>query len=163
MNNEETKVKSFRITKDISDRIKTLCSEFDNQSAAFEALITAYEMQNAKVVLSNRQTEIEDYDVHLHALQKAFLQSLELNHNAEERIRTEFARQLDTKDNTIADYQKRVNELEQEIKATKNKCSEEIKDAVRGMDIVMTTSAKTDEEAKAVLAGFGMPFIKEGK
>ena len=129
MNNEETKVKSFRITEDISDRIKTLCSEFDNQSAAFEALITAYEMQNAKVVLSNRQTEIEDYDVHLHALQKAFLQSLELNHNAEDRIRTEFARQLDTKDNTISDYQNRVKELEQEIKAIKNKCSEEVKDA----------------------------------
>ena len=36
-------------------------------------------------------------------------------------------------------------------------------DAIRGMDIVITTSAKTDEEAKALLAGFGMPFMKEGK
>ena len=33
-------------------------------------------------------------------------------------------------------------------------------DKIRGMDIVIGTSAKTDEEAKALLAGFGMPFMK---
>ena len=33
-------------------------------------------------------------------------------------------------------------------------------DAIRGMDIVVVTSAKTDEEARALLAHMGMPFIK---
>ncbi|HAT49958.1 MAG: 50S ribosomal protein L5 [Nitrospirae bacterium] len=32
-------------------------------------------------------------------------------------------------------------------------------DAVRGMDVIIVTSAKTDEEAKALLRGFSMPFI----
>jgi len=32
-------------------------------------------------------------------------------------------------------------------------------DAMRGMDIVICTTAKTDEEAKALLKGFQMPFI----
>ena len=31
-------------------------------------------------------------------------------------------------------------------------------DALRGMDITITTSAKTDEEAKALLEGFSFPF-----
>jgi len=31
-------------------------------------------------------------------------------------------------------------------------------DRIRGMDIIFSTSARTDEEAKALLAGFGMPF-----
>ncbi|MFS0644915.1 50S ribosomal protein L5 [Siminovitchia sp. 179-K 8D1 HS] len=31
---------------------------------------------------------------------------------------------------------------------------------VRGMDIVIVTTAKTDEEARELLAGFGMPFQK---
>lgn len=31
-------------------------------------------------------------------------------------------------------------------------------DEIRGMDIVICTTAKTDEEAKALLAGFNMPF-----
>ncbi|MDD9911484.1 MAG: 50S ribosomal protein L5 [Alphaproteobacteria bacterium] len=34
-------------------------------------------------------------------------------------------------------------------------------DKIRGMDIIICTSAKTDEEAKALLAGFGMPFRKK--
>ena len=34
----------------------------------------------------------------------------------------------------------------------------EFEDAVRGMDIVICTSAKTDKEAKALLKGFDLPF-----
>lgn len=33
-------------------------------------------------------------------------------------------------------------------------------DKVRGMDIVIATTAKTDAEAKALLAAFGIPFMK---
>jgi large subunit ribosomal protein L5 len=32
-------------------------------------------------------------------------------------------------------------------------------DAIRGMDIVICTTARTDKEAKALLRGFNMPFI----
>ena len=32
-------------------------------------------------------------------------------------------------------------------------------DTVRGMDIVIVTTARTDEEAKALLKGFSMPFV----
>ncbi len=33
-------------------------------------------------------------------------------------------------------------------------------DEVRGMDVIICTTAKTDEEARALLAGFNMPFRK---
>ena len=36
-------------------------------------------------------------------------------------------------------------------------------DAVRGLDITITTSAETDGEAYALLEAFGMPFSREGK
>jgi len=32
-------------------------------------------------------------------------------------------------------------------------------DSVRGMDVIVTTTAKTDDEARALLAAFGFPFI----
>ena len=32
-------------------------------------------------------------------------------------------------------------------------------DSIRGMDIIICTTATTDEEAKALLAGFNMPFV----
>jgi hypothetical protein len=35
-------------------------------------------------------------------------------------------------------------------------------DQVRGLDIVFTTSAKTDEEGYALLDGFGFPFADRG-
>jgi large subunit ribosomal protein L5 len=36
-------------------------------------------------------------------------------------------------------------------------------DQVRGLDITITTSAETDEEAFALLEALGMPFSKEGR
>jgi large subunit ribosomal protein L5 len=36
-------------------------------------------------------------------------------------------------------------------------------DQVRGLDVTITTSAQTDEEAFALLAAFGMPFRQEGR
>lgn len=33
-------------------------------------------------------------------------------------------------------------------------------DKIRGMDIIIGTTARTDKEAKALLAAFGMPFMK---
>ncbi len=33
-------------------------------------------------------------------------------------------------------------------------------DKIRGLDIIICTSAKTDKEAKALLSGFNMPFTK---
>jgi large subunit ribosomal protein L5 len=32
-------------------------------------------------------------------------------------------------------------------------------DEIRGMDIIIVTTAKTNEEAKALLKGFNMPFL----
>ena len=33
-------------------------------------------------------------------------------------------------------------------------------DKVRGMDIIIVTTAKTDEEARSLLSAIGMPFRK---
>jgi large subunit ribosomal protein L5 len=33
-------------------------------------------------------------------------------------------------------------------------------DSVRGMDVIVTTTAKTDDEARALLKAFGFPFIQ---
>jgi large subunit ribosomal protein L5 len=35
-------------------------------------------------------------------------------------------------------------------------------DKVRGMEITIVTTAKTDEEGRALLEMMGMPFVKEG-
>ncbi|MBV9358007.1 MAG: 50S ribosomal protein L5, partial [Chloroflexi bacterium] len=36
-------------------------------------------------------------------------------------------------------------------------------DQVRGLDITITTTAQSDDEAFALLEAFGMPFAREGR
>ena len=36
-------------------------------------------------------------------------------------------------------------------------------DTIRGMDVIITTTAKTDDEARALLRAFGMPFTGEAE
>lgn len=112
---DEIKNRSFRISDETTEKFRQLCSNFDNQNVALNALISAYEVQQAKAVLTDRQTDVSDYDAHLQALQKAFLHSLEVNENAESRIRQEFQRQLDSKDSVISDLQERIKQAESDV------------------------------------------------
>ena len=106
--NEELKVRSFRLSEEVFEKIKHLSEDFDNQNAAMESLISAYELQSAKAVLTDRQTDIADYDTHLQAIQSAFLHSLEINENAEKRIRAEFQNLLSSKDEMIMMLQEQL-------------------------------------------------------
>lgn len=102
---KETITRGFRITEETAEKLKAICADVGNQNAALESLIHAYEMQKAATTLTEQKTDIEDYNSHLQALQTAFLHSLELTENTENRIRTEFQKQLDSKDNTIINLQ----------------------------------------------------------
>ncbi len=134
---DELKPRSFRVTEDTAERFKQLCTSFGNQNSALDALINAYEVQQAKAVLSDRQTDINDYDTHLQALQSAFLRSLELNENAEKRIRQEFQRQLESKDLTITDLQERIRTAEQD----KQTALEQVKEIEVERDKIQTENS----------------------
>lgn len=121
--NEETKARSFRITEETAEKFKSLCTAFPNQNAALESLIQAYEIQSATAVLTDRQADISDYSSHIQALQSAFIHSLELNENAESRIRSEFQKQLASKDMTIQDLQERVKVLEQMVQTAQEQAT----------------------------------------
>ena len=138
--NDEVKVRSFRISDSVAEKFKAFCGEFDSQNAALDSLITTYEMQNAKSVLVDRKTEIAEFDTHIQAIQSAFLRSLELNENAEQRVKTEFNSQLSSKDETImqlqaekakameqteqykTSYDKVVQDTDKQLKAIQERC-----------------------------------------
>lgn len=110
---EKTVARTFRMTENFSQKIDAICAELGiKQAAALDSLITAYEMQQSKAILPDRQTEIEDYDTHIQALQSAFLHALEITENTEQRVRAEFQRQLESKDSTIIRLQESIKELE---------------------------------------------------
>ena len=106
------KTRSIRATEDVLNKFKAVSEHFDNQSDCLEQLITAYEVSNAKAVLSDMKTSIADYESHITAIQKAFLNVLELNQNAENRIRTEYSLQLDSMHKTISSLQEESEQLQ---------------------------------------------------
>lgn len=106
---EEMKTRSIRADEETLDKFKALSEEFNNQGECLSSLINAYEIAKAKNTLTNMQTDIEDYESHISAIQKAFLHVLELNENTEVRCREELRSLLDSKDKTITDLQNRLD------------------------------------------------------
>ncbi|MDE5791989.1 MAG: hypothetical protein K2H66_00520 [Oscillospiraceae bacterium] len=169
---DEMKARSFRTTDAIAEKFRAICNDFPNQNTALESLINAYEVQNASVVLTDRQTDITDYNSHIQALQAAFLHSLEITENTENRIRIEFQKQLDSKENTIISLQDLVNELENRMKTADERIvtveadaqariatAEKISQSLR--DELDRAEQKIAEQEKAIKAKNGIITDKE--
>lgn len=112
MDNAELKVKSFRADDDTFEKFKAIANEeFGNQGQCLAALVNLYETEKSKATLIERKIEIESFQSYLNKIGELFLMSLQLNQDAETRIRGEFERLLDSKDRTIVDLQSKVKEL----------------------------------------------------
>jgi chromosome segregation ATPase len=140
---EETtqmKVRSIRADETVLDRFKEISEEFPNQSAALDSIIAAWETQNAKAVLSGMETDITDFESHLKSIQSAFLHVLDMNQNAEKRIRMDFKAQLESKDKTIIELQERVGKADEAVKAAELNADE----------IAQKANAQAQEQAAEV-------------
>lgn len=108
-------VMSFRVKKEIADRFRTFCKEYGmNQELGMEHLLQVVELDKAKELIPGRRTEIEEFEVFCKKILAAYMNSLDVCHNAEERIREQFAHALDSKDKTISDLQDKVTELKED-------------------------------------------------
>ena len=108
---EVIKQANFRLDQQTAEKFRNFCKEMGlNQSQGFEHLIALMEMNKAKGVVSSRATEIEDFEQHAKALMSAYLYSIELNENAEARVKDQFEGALKSKDIIISDLQKKIEE-----------------------------------------------------
>lgn len=153
------KTRSIRAEETVLEQFKELSEQFPNQSVALESLLNAYKMQTAKVRVVTRQTEIENFDSHLQALSSAFINSIELAENTEQRIRGEFQQQLESKDKTIMELQskeetanvtstelkKKLEELESEAKAEIATKDETIKQLMDKLSNAEMATAKAEQ------------------
>lgn len=111
----EIKQANFRVDEERAAAFRAYCEANGiNQATGFERMLEALELQQAKESIPSRETEISEFERCLRHLQGAYLNSLELNEQAEARIREEFARQLDAKDRTIANNQDQIDTLKGE-------------------------------------------------
>ena len=112
----EIKQATFRLNKETTEQFKEYCEE--NQLTAaqgFDYLMEVLALNNARASLTTRETEISNFEQHAKALISAYLHSLELNENAEARIREQFIAQIESQSQTIIGYQAQISTLEQQL------------------------------------------------
>lgn len=108
----EIKQTNFRINKASADAFRIFCEEQGiNQAQGFEHLMEILALDKARATIQARETEITNFEQHAKALVSAYLHSLELNENAEARIREQFSGQIESQARTIAEYQEEISEL----------------------------------------------------
>lgn len=107
---KETKPKNIRATEEVHDRFAQLAEEnFPNQGSALEAFMNAWEIQNAKNAVPEREADISDFDSHVQALQRAYIHSLDVAQNASARARDEFRRKLEALETEKEELRNRLN------------------------------------------------------
>lgn len=132
----EMKIKqtNFRINQETADAFRKFCEENGmNQAQGFDHIMQVVELDKAKTLTPNRQTEIEEFERSIKTLLAAYLNSLELNNNAEARIQEQFASDLKTKDKTISDLQNKVEVLQTEKQTAEKNLSEAQKSVDRAI------------------------------
>ena len=112
----EIKQTNFRISTHAADAFRSFCEEQGiNQAQGFDYLLEVLALDKARTFIKSRETEISNFEQHAKALISAFLHSLELNENAEARVKEQFAAQIESQSRTIAEYQEEITELKQQL------------------------------------------------
>lgn len=149
MKREQASVRSFRITNDVMGRFKELQEEMNlTQDGALKMLVDAYELEQAKNAIPDRETEISNFQMKANELVDAFLHSLQLNQDAETRIRAEVTMQLESKDKVIADLQKQLEGTRDMLAASESAAME----LQNTMEIVEKAAREASENENKALA-----------
>lgn len=109
------KVVSFRASEETVEKLNEIAAGFENKNEFLSALITAHEFGKAREALPAQATDIDDFRARLDGVLAAYMHSLELNANTEQRIRGEQATLLGSKDKTIATLQEAEEKLRSEL------------------------------------------------
>ncbi len=116
---------TFRLNEDDINKFKDFAAQNSlNQQEAFASLLNTLELNNAKSSLGDRAKSIEVFQTTVNNLVKFYINSLEENTTAEERIREELSQQISSKDNTISALYEQVQDLKNERDSLKNQITE---------------------------------------
>lgn len=115
----EIKQTNFRLDENTVKVFRQFCEENGvNQAQGFDHIMQIVELDRAKAFTPDRLTEIEDFERSVKSIMAAYLKSIEINNNAEARIREQFASAIDRKNKLIGDLQAQNESLQAEKEAS---------------------------------------------
>lgn len=110
MEDNKTKVSTLRVNLNDEEAFKQYLKDNGyTQAEGFKNLVALMELDNAKKQLNDRAKEIDTFRDTVNKLINFYINSLEVNQVAEERIREELNKELVTKDKTISSLQEQLN------------------------------------------------------
>lgn len=110
MEDNKTKVSTLRVNLNDEEAFKQYLKDNGyTQAEGFKNLVALMELDNAKKQLNDRAKEIDTFRDTVNKLIHFYVNSLEVNQVAEERIREELNKELVTKDKTISSLQEQLN------------------------------------------------------
>lgn len=148
----ETKSATFRLNKESTESFRKYCEE--NQLTAaqgFDYMLEVLALDKARAEIQSRETEISNFEQHAKAIISAYLHSLELNENAEQRIREQFATQLETQAVTISEYQTQIKNLKIEIETILSN-EQTLQDSLIEMQKSLSTAEETKDSLISTVA-----------
>ena len=114
------KVRSMRISDPVIDQFKEISKSLNmNQDSALKELMDTYELAQQRLVLSNKEDDIDRFHKYLKSLSVMFMSSLQENNDMKDLIRQEFERELQLKDSLLAEKQEELKKLSSELSDTK--------------------------------------------
>lgn len=110
--NNMKKPSTFRIEPETAEKLRELCKEFPNQDLALNAIMAAYEREGVMAEMPQYAEDVKLFEQYKQLLSTKFMDTLKALSTADERARIEVQQLLDSKDTTIQDYQKRIEDIQ---------------------------------------------------
>ncbi|MEE1313949.1 MAG: hypothetical protein UHS41_09575 [Lachnospiraceae bacterium] len=127
---ETLKGRTIRTSDEAYEKFRQIAQEnFENQGQCFSTLIHLFELEQGKTVLGERKMEIENFQMHINGLLDMFVHSLQMNEDAENRVKAGIQTTLDTKERHIIQLQKERNHL-QSIREEKEEICKQLEQKV---------------------------------
>ncbi len=138
----QTTTRSYRVDDTTADKIAGLAKELGlNQNGVFEVLLSAYELQQDKVLAPDSAKDIDTFISHLQSIQDAYHHLIDINLQTEERVRQEYAIRLENNDRQIADLLATKAQAKEAIE----KKDIEIKDLNEAMNVLENAANASDK------------------
>ncbi|MDE6835019.1 MAG: hypothetical protein K2J39_12365 [Ruminococcus sp.] len=147
----EQKQLGIRADAETTAKFKAVSEQFPNAGECLKALLNSHEIENAKEVLPGQSTSIDDFKSHLDSIATAYIGVLDIVANTENRIRQEFQKQLESKDNIISDLQERIRQAEADAKVSKEqvvKATNEANSRVEQVELEINTLKKDLDDSQ---------------
>lgn len=139
---------NMRVSEEVAERFRAFCKDQGvSQPQGMDSLLSMMELVQAKESLPNRQTEIEGFEMHIKAVMDAFVNSLAINAEAEERVKQQFISSLESKDKTIKNLQDQV-EAYQAMIADAQAAQQESEDKVAAAEAATAVAEKETAAAE---------------